>query len=56
MKPSPLALRVKAAFQAAVKAVVSINLERGNPVVGEVDGHWVEVAPDKKPTGKQHED
>lgn len=39
-KPSQLAERVANAFRSAAEDAVRLNRERGNPVVGEVNGKW----------------
>jgi hypothetical protein len=41
-KPSELAQRVTEAFRSSAADVVAVNLARGNTVVGEVNGEWVE--------------
>ena len=40
-KPSELAQRVTEAFRSSAADAVSVNLARGNTVVGEVDGEWI---------------
>ena len=41
-KPSELAQRVTEAFRSSAADAVAVNLARGNTVVGEVNGEWVE--------------
>lgn len=41
-KPSELAQRVTEAFRSSAADTVAVNLARGNTVVGEVNGEWIE--------------
>lgn len=47
-KPSALAEQVTRAFRSAASDAVRLNRERGNPVVGEINGEW---RPEKKAGG-----
>lgn len=42
-KPSELAQRVTEAFRSSAADAVAVNLARGNTVVGEVNGEWIDT-------------